>query len=59
MTKRKDDLEEEFGKEFIDCILGKCETDCRYCAEERRISCLKEKELMVQKSEDHQRKRKK
>jgi hypothetical protein len=58
MTKRKDDLEQEFGKEFIDCILGKCKTNCRYCAEERKISCLKEKELMVQKSEDL-RKRKK
>jgi hypothetical protein len=58
MTKRKDDLEQEFGKEFIDCILGKCETNCRYCKEERKISCLKEKELMVQKSEDP-RKRKK
>jgi molybdenum cofactor biosynthesis enzyme MoaA len=58
MTKRKDDLEEEFGKEFIDCILGKCETNCIYCAEERKISCLKEKELMEKKSEDLPRKRK-
>ena len=47
---------EEFGKEFIDCILGKCEANCIYCRKEQ--SCLKEKELMVQKSEDHQRKRK-
>lgn len=30
---------EEFGKEFIDCILGKCEANCIYCAEERKNSC--------------------
>ena len=34
MTKRKDDLEQEFGKEFIDCILGKCENNCIYCKKE-------------------------
>ena len=34
MTKRKDDLEQEFGKEFIDCILGKCEANCIYCKKE-------------------------
>ena len=58
MTKRKDDLEEEFGKEFIDCILGKCEDNCRYCAEERKVSCQKEKELMEKKLVDHPKKRK-
>jgi organic radical activating enzyme len=58
MTKRKDDLEEEFGKEFIDCILGKCEANCNYCAEERKVSCQKEKELMEKKLVDHLRKRK-
>jgi len=58
MTKRKDDLEQEFGKEFIDCILGKCEANCNYCAEERKVSCQKEKELMEKKLVDHLRKRK-
>jgi len=58
MTKRKDDLEEEFGKEFIDCILGKCEANCNYCAEERKVSCQKEKELMEKKLVDHPKKRK-
>jgi organic radical activating enzyme len=58
MTKRKDDLEEEFGKEFIDCILGKCEANCNYCAEERKVSCQKEKELTEKKLVDHLRKRK-
>lgn len=47
---------EEFGKEFIDCILGKCEANCIYCRKEQ--ICLKEKELMVQKEEDLPKKRK-
>ena len=49
---------EEFGKEFVDCILGKCEANCNYCAEERKVSCQKEKELMEKKLVDHLRKRK-
>jgi hypothetical protein len=56
-----EDLKETFGKEFIDCILGKCKTlNCRNVAEndlsvlinEKEQLCQKEKELMVQKSVD-------
>lgn len=39
---------EEFGKEFIDCILGKCEANCIYCKQEnqnaRTLRKRKEKE---------------
>jgi hypothetical protein len=56
-----EDLKTEFGKEFVDCIMGKCKTlNCRNVAEndlsvlinKKEQLCQKEKELMVQKSVD-------
>ena len=47
-----EDLKTEFGKEFVDCILGKCNTNCVYCLNKKEQLCQKEKELMVQKSVD-------
>ena len=56
-----EDLKTEFGKEFVDCIMGKCKTlNCRNVAEndlsvlinEKEQLYQKEKELMVQKSVD-------
>jgi len=28
-------LEDAFGKEFIDCIQGKCKSNCVYCLNEK------------------------
>jgi hypothetical protein len=55
-----EDLKETFGKEFIDCILGKCKdsklSQCRrklsVLINEKEQLCQKEKELTEQKSVD-------
>ena len=52
-------LEDDFGKEFIDCIQGKCKSNCVYCLNEKEQLCQKEKELMEKKLVDHQRKKRK
>jgi hypothetical protein len=50
--KIMEDLKETFGKEFIDCILGKCKDNCVYCLNEKEQLCQKEKELTEQKLVD-------
>ena len=47
-----EDLKTEFGKEFVDCILGKCNTNCVYCLNKKEQLCQKEKELTEQKLVD-------
>jgi len=39
-----EDLKAEFGKDFIDCIMGKCKSNCVYCLNEKEQLCQKEKE---------------
>ena len=52
-----EDLKAEFGKEFVDCIMGKCKSNCVYCLNEKEQLCQKEKELTELKLVDPRKKR--